>query len=166
MTELLLSISNFIHLVSTVVWIGGMLTFVIFVWPQSRRIIADPTLTQQLILQLQRRFRPIANFSLVLLLGTGMLQMGVNDNYEGVLQFTNTWSIAMLLKHIAFGGIVILSLLVHFGLSPAIERAVLLASQNKPNELDALLQRESKLTWSFLGLAGIVLCCTAIATAL
>lgn len=143
-----------------------MVTFVLLVWPQARRIITDPTTNRQMFLDLQRRFRPIANFSLVLLLGTGMFQMGVNDNYDGVLHFTNSWTIAMLLKHIAFGGIVVISLLIHFGLSPSVERAALLASQNKPNELDALLERESKLTWVLLGLGGMVLACTAVATAL
>ena len=101
-----------------------------------------------------------------MLLGTGMFQMGVNDNYDGVLKFTNSWTIAMLLKHIAFGSIVIVSFIIHFGLSPAVERAALLASQNKSNELDVLLQREHKLTWVLIGLGGIVLACTAVATAL
>ena len=92
--------------------------------------------------------------------------MGSNTHYAGVLKFTNSWTIAILLKHIAFGGIILVTLLIHFGLSPAVERAALLASQNKPNELDALLQRENKMTWALLGLGGIVLACTAVATAL
>lgn len=166
MQETVISICHFIHLIATVVWIGGLVIFTVFIWPESRRLIQNPDERRQMLLQLHQRFRPAANLSLVALLGTGMVQMSVDDNYAGFLTFSNTWTIAILLKHIAFGGMVILAFLLQFGLVPAIERANLLASRGQSNDLDALLERQTRLTRLTLGLGLLVLVFTAIATAL
>lgn len=166
MDETLLSISYFIHLVATVVWIGGLMIFTLYLWPEARRTIANPDESRQLLLRLQKRFRPVANLSLVMLLGTGMVQMSADDNYEGFLAFENTWSLAMLSKHLAFGGMIVLAIFIQFGVASAIERATLLASKGQSTALDKLLQRESRLNQIMLGLGIVVLVFTAIATAL
>jgi uncharacterized membrane protein len=164
MDDILLSLSYFIHLGATVVWIGGMIIFVVYIWPTVHRYLADDT-KRDFLLSLQQRFRPIANLSLVLLLGTGMLQTGANENYDGLLTFENTWTIAMLFKHIAYGGMVAVAGLVQFGVVPALQRATLLASRGNTDELDILLQRERRLFYASLGLGIVVLFFTAIATA-
>lgn len=166
MQDTIISICHFIHLVSTVVWIGGLVIFSLFVWPEAKRTVQNPDESRQMFLALQRRFRPIANLALVLLLGTGMVQMSVDEHYEGFMSFGNTWAVAMLLKHLAFGGMVILSILIQFGLTPAIERAALLAIRGQENDLALLLARQDRfMQWS-LGLGLAVLVFTAIATAL
>ncbi len=166
MTEAIISISQFIHLVASIVWIGGLLIFTVYVWPEVHRSVANPDESRQFVLRLQRRFRPVANLSLVSLLGTGMVQMGANANYEGLLAFTNTWTIAMLFKHLAFGGMVILAFILQLGVAPSIERAALLAARGATDELDRVMHREAFLTRLMLALGAIVLLFTAIATAL
>lgn len=164
MDDILLTLSYFIHLGATVVWIGGMMIFVVYIWPLAHRFIDDEK-QREFSLTLQQRFRPIANLSLVLLLGTGMLQTGANENYDGVLTFENTWTIAMLFKHIAYGGMIVVAGLVQFGVVPALERATLLVSRGATDELDILLQREKRLFYVSLGLGIVVLFFTAVATA-
>jgi uncharacterized membrane protein len=164
--NLLLTISYFIHLIATVVWLGGLLIFSLLVFPEARRTVTNHNENRQLLLNLQKRFRPIANLSLVALLGTGLIQMSADTNYEGLLVIENTWSVAMFLKHIAFGGMIVVLLLLQFGVIPALERATILANKRKPNELDQLLTREVRLTWLQMGLGGLVLIFTAVATAL
>ncbi|MCI0714141.1 MAG: hypothetical protein L0154_28550 [Chloroflexi bacterium] len=164
--NLLLTASYFIHLIATVVWLGGLLIFSLLVYPEARRTLTNHNENRQLLLNLQKRFRPIANLSLVTLLGTGLIQMSADANYKGLLVIENTWSVAILLKHIAFGGMIVVLLVLQFGVMPALERAMMLASKGKPNELDALLAREAKLTWLQMGLGGLVLIFTAVATAL
>ncbi|MCB9438047.1 MAG: hypothetical protein H6673_13805 [Anaerolineales bacterium] len=163
--NVLLAISYFVHLVATVVWIGGLAIFVLLVWPAAKRTLNQPETNHQFLATLQERFRPLANLSLLLLLGTGMVQTGANENYEALLTFTNTWTQAMLFKHIAFGGMILVAGILQFGIAPALERAKLLAARGQANELEAVLTREAHLTQLMLGLGILVLVCTAIATA-
>ncbi|PJF44165.1 MAG: hypothetical protein CUN55_05390 [Phototrophicales bacterium] len=164
MNETLLSISHFIHLIATVTWIGGLLVIVFYIWPLSHKHLNDET-HQQFILAFNKRYRPIANLSLVMLLGTGMLQVGADEHYQGLLTFKNTWTIAMLFKHLAFGGMMILGAIIQFSVVPAIERALLLASKDNGTALQAALQRENQLLRGMLVLGIFVLVFTAIATA-
>lgn len=165
MSTVLLSISYLIHLIATVLWIGGLLIFTVFVWPAVKRNLHQPEANRQLLLDLQKRFRPLANLSLLLLLGTGMVQTGANENYEALLTFTNTWTQAMLFKHLAFGGMIVVAGILQLGIAPAIERANLLAARGQTNELETILAREARLTRIMLGLGILVLVFTAIATA-
>lgn len=165
--NILLTLSYLVHLVSTVVWLGGMLIFSILVGPLIEQVITDHAENQRLLLNLQKRFRPLANLSLILLLGTGMVQMGANSEYEGLFVFDNTWSLAMLLKHIAFGGMILVMLWIQFGIVPELERATLLATQkNETDALQRILQQEKLFTRILLGLGALVLIFTAIMTAI
>lgn len=162
-----LAISYFVHLIATVFWIGWLFLFVLFLLPHLQRAIPEPQVSQQLTFQLQKRFRPFANLSLLVLLGTGMVQMSADDHYEGLLEIAaNTWSVAMFVKHVAFTAMAVIAGWIQFGLAPALERANLLASKGKPSDLQKLLDREHLFT-RIMGILGIVvLICTAIATAI
>ena len=160
-----LSISYFIHLVATVVWLGGMVIFTLLVWPEAYRSLTNANENRRFLLNLQRRFRPWANLSLIVLLGTGMVQMAGDPNYEGFLVVENTWSVAMLAKHVAFGGMVLIMLYIQFGIVPSVERAMLLAQKGEDTALEKAQQREKRLVWLLIGLATLVLIFTAVATA-
>jgi len=159
-----LALSYFFHLIATVVWLGGMALQVLVIFPLQR----DQAEWQPLLDALARRFRPLANFSLLILLVTGVVQTGDDSHYGGLLNFENAWSRAILAKHIAFGGMVALVVFMQFGLSPTIERARLLATKNKgqADELGKLHRRERRLIQANFALSIIVLFFTAIATAL
>ena len=164
--NILLTLSYLVHLVATVVWLGGMLIFSILVAPLIEQVISDHAENQRLLLNLQKRFRPMANLSLLLLLGTGMVQMGANPEYGGFFEFSNTWSLAMLLKHIAFGGMILVILWIQFSIVPELERATLLATQkNETSELQRILRQEKLSSRILLGLGGLVLIFTAVMTA-
>lgn len=164
--NVLLAAAYFLHLIATVVWLGGLVILGLLVWPEARRTLSDGDENRRFLLNLQRRFRPWANLSLLVLLGTGLLQMAADPHYEGLLAVGNTWSVAMLLKHLAFGGMVVVMLALQFGVAPAIERAALLAQKGQPEALAAAQHRERRLAGIMLGLGGLVLLFTAIATAL
>ncbi|MBI5929164.1 MAG: CopD family protein [Chloroflexi bacterium] len=165
MKDTILAISYFVHLIATVIWIGGLAMILFLVWPETARSLTNQEERRRVVLGVQTRFRPMANLSLVMLVGTGLVQMSGDPNYEGFLTFKNTWSFAMLLKHVVFAAMVGLTFLTQFWLAPALERAILLASKGQPNELETLLAREVRLMWSLAGLGAIVLVFTAIATA-
>jgi len=167
-SQSILAISQFFHLIATVVWIGGLVILTVLVWPETRRLLAESPGTYILLNRLRKRFLPLTNLSLAVLIVTGLFQMTANPNYEGVLQFANDWSRAILLKHIAIGGMVICGVALQFWVAPALERASLLADRQKgdPVEWERLHRLEVRLTWINVALGVLVLAFTAWATAI
>ncbi|MBZ0301428.1 MAG: CopD family protein [Anaerolineae bacterium] len=168
MSQSILAVSLFFHLIATVVWIGGLVILTVLVWPETRRILAENPGVYSLLTRLRRRFLPLTNLSLAVLIVTGLFQMTADPNYEGVLQFGNDWSRAILLKHLAVGGMVICGVALQFWVAPALERASLLVERQKgdPDEWARLHRLEVRLTWINVALGVLVLGFTAWATAL
>jgi uncharacterized membrane protein len=164
----MLTLSYLLHLIATVVWLGGLATLTLLVWPAARRATGDDPAIRRLFSDLRRRFIPITNFSLAVLIVTGMIQMSLDEHYDGLMQITNDWSRAILLKHLAVGGMIVCGLILQLGLHPALERTGLLADAGKgdPAAYARLRQRERTLTWVNAGLGLTVLIFTAWATAL
>jgi uncharacterized membrane protein len=160
----ILAISYWIHLLATAVWLGGMSLMAVVALPALRK----GTLTENQWFALQRRFLPWADVSLVLLLFTGFLQMTNDPNYNGFLAVDSVWSWAILLKHIAFIGMVVIIAYVQFVLYPGMERMRLLG-EKRPllavSEQAKLSRREVLMLRLNLLCAGLVLLCTAVATA-
>lgn len=171
MSSELLALSLFIHIVSTVLWIGGLFITVLLVWPEAQRVLDEaPTLTK-LLSRWRKRWYPISNLSLVALVVTGLFQMTADPFYDGLLTFDNTWSQVMLAKHILIIAMAIAGIVIQYGVSPALERTSLLIARNKAGadttqQWQRLRKREVRLTWlnGLLGLA--VLFCSAWLTAL
>lgn len=163
-----LAISYFVHLIATVIWVGGLATLLLLVVPAARKTLGEQAQTHAFWRMIRKRFVPWTNFALVVLLLTGFIQMSGDEHYEGMLQFGNEWSVAMLLKHLAFLGMILFGLLLQFGTAPALERAQLLADHGKgdPAEAARLTRRETILTWITLLFGVAVLAFTAWATAL
>ncbi|MBI5671617.1 MAG: DUF4149 domain-containing protein [Chloroflexi bacterium] len=168
MSPLLLAISFFFHLVATVIWIGGLVIITLLVWPEMRRTLESSPALLALLTRLRRRFVPWSNFSLVVLVVTGLAQMTANPNYDGFLQIDNDWSRAMLLKHLTIAGMVVCGVVLQYGVTPALERASLLLERGKgdPAEWERLRRREIRLTQINLLLGIAVLGFTAWATAI
>lgn len=165
-------ISLICHLLATVVWIGGLLIMTFLLLPEVRAMLekqqdSERRLLFSLLDRLRKRFYPIANLSLGVLLVTGLYQMAQSPFYEGVMQFNNDWSRAILIKHIAVIGMVGVGAVMQFGLIPALERSILLMSRGKPApEIEALRRRERRLTVLNAVLGVLVLVCTAVASSL
>lgn len=160
----LLAISYWIHLLATVVWLGGLAVMVLVAWPAVRR----QTLLDNQWLALQQRLAPFNNGSLVLLLVTGFYQMTQDPNYHGFLAVDSVWAGAILLKHIAVVGMMGVGAYLQMSLYPAVQRTRLLAEKRPAlatGEQAQLKQREIGLLRLNLACAGLVLLFTAIATA-
>lgn len=164
--DVALTLSYWLHMLGTVVWIGGLSTFTLLIAPISRRAL-EPSAA----LLLQRKFRPRLQaagwFSLILLTGTGLLQMSANPNYEGFLAITNRWAVAILVKHLLFGLMIVISAYLTWILGPAAERAALRQAKQSGESLTAEAARlshlELRLTWVNLVMAVLVLGLTALA---
>lgn len=161
----ILAFSYWIHLLATVMWLGGLALMGVVAVPALLR----GNLTRNQWLELQIRFIPWANASLVLLLVTGFVQMTNDDSYHGFLTIDSLWAGAMLAKHIAYAGMVAITAYLQLRLYPAIQRTTLLA-ERKPqlalSEQTKLTQQEFLLLRLNLICAVAILFCTAIATAI
>jgi uncharacterized membrane protein len=151
-------------LLATVVWLGGITLITLLAWPAMQR----GTLAGNQWWELQRRFAPWANGSLILLLITGFFQMTNDANYSGFLNIDGRWAVAILLKHIAFAAMVAITAYMQAALYPAMSRTAFLA-EKKPEQAAAehekIQQREIRLLRLNLAFAVIVLLLTAVATA-
>ena len=169
MSDVLLAISFFLHLVATIVWLGGLLFMIVIVWPETRTLIAKQDQSGALLVlldRLRKRFYPLANLSLVVLIVTGFFQLGKNPHYDGLLQFTNDWTRAILLKHVAILGMLVAGVLLQWRVMPALDRANLLVRRGKEApDLERLQRRERQLLAVSCILGIVVLFFTAVATA-
>lgn len=164
MTFWVLVASYWVHLLATVVWLGGIALMAFIAWPALRQ----GTLSSNQWFQLQKRFLPWVNAALIVLLITGFVQMTNDENYNGFLAVDSLWAWAMLLKHIAYGGMVLLTAYLQFGLYPAMSRLALLADSRPETaaaERDRLAAREIRYLRLNVIAAMLVLFFTAIATA-
>lgn len=164
MTFWVLVASYWVHLLSTVVWLGGVATMAFIAWPALHR----GTISANQWFQLQKRFLPWVNAALILLLITGFIQMTNDENYEGFLVLDSLWAYAMILKHIAYAGMVTLTVYLQFILYPAMTRTAMLTA-SQPDMAEAEQEKLTRREMRYLRLnvvcATAVLLFTAIATA-
>lgn len=160
-TPQFLAVSYMLHMIATVVWIGGIVFMALVVTPALK----DRPEAAGLFAAIRRRFAPMAGLSLVVLVVTGMVQLTSSTHYVGFLNFANTWAKAILLKHIAVGGMITTAFYMTYVLQPDIRRTAMLLSAGKanPDEMRALTRRQAQAAQISIGLAAIVLLLTAIA---
>lgn len=160
----LLALSYWVHLLATIIWLGGIALITLLAWPALQR----GTLQANQWWAIQRKFVPWANASMIVLLVTGFYQMTVDSNYSGFLAIDSTWAFAILAKHLAYIVMVVITVYMQAVLYPAMSRLTLLLEQ-KPQAAAAEKARIEKQEILFLRLnlicAAVVLLFTAVATA-
>lgn len=160
-----LALAYWLHLMATVIWVGGLSLMVMLIWPAALK--RPQPETARWLVELQRRFNPWAWLSLATLTVTGLMQMTANENYHGLLTIDSAWASAMLLKHVAVLGMMGCGVWLQWGLHPELARLVLKIEHGQPApELEPLRRRELNLLRLNLACAVLVLLFTAMATAL
>ena len=158
-----ITLTYWLHFLATITWVGSLAAISILILPAMKRAL-DPDTQLVLIEAIQKRFEPIAWFSISLLILTGLFQMSVNPHYNGFLSTSTQWSLAILAKHFLVMIMVVVSAIQTWDVIPAIRRAVLMSKKIKnSDELEALQQREILLLRINLGLSILILAATAVA---
>ncbi|MFT3891032.1 MAG: hypothetical protein QM730_05310 [Anaerolineales bacterium] len=98
MSQILFSLSTWLHALATVVFIGHFLLLSLIYLPAFGKSNAE--ITGPILSEVSKRSRPWLYVSLVIFMVTGIYLMIVDPNYRGVGNFGNLWAVAMLLKHI------------------------------------------------------------------
>jgi uncharacterized membrane protein len=165
-----LTLAYWLHMLATVIWIGGLAGLSLFVLPAARKSIELHTYTIFLS-EVQRRLDPLAWFCLVVLAGTGLFQMSANPNYRGFLALENTWAIAILIKHLLFLAMAGISAYLTWVVLPDLRRTAMKRSLVEQGQREgttddhSLNEREARLLRLNLLLGVIVLALTAVARA-
>jgi len=100
MSTFLLALSNWLHALATIVFIGYYLfTGMIYLPVLERQMQANAL--RGLLEQISARLRPFFGGSLLIFLVTGTYLMLINKNYLGLGNFFgNPWSILIVIKHV------------------------------------------------------------------
>ena len=159
-----LALIYWLHMLATVAWIGSLVAISILVLPASTRTLK---LVDQVsfIAALQKRLEPIAWFCIGLLVVTGLFQMSLNSHYNGFLDTSSQWSLAILIKHILGVIMVVVSAIQTWEVLPAIHRTLLKKDMASEEELARLNKRETNLLRINLILSALILLATAFARA-
>ncbi len=158
-----LVLSFWLHMLATVVWIGGLATLALIVLPVMRSAL-KPRDFANWLRELNKRLDPISWFCLGLLTFTGLTQMDANPNYLGLLAVGNAWSQAILLKHIAFIGMIVVSAYSTWAITPSLQRYAILRARGVRSKSDQQTQTRLQQLINFNFLLGLlILVFTALA---
>lgn len=160
-----LALAYWLHIIATVLWVGGIMTLSVLVIPTARRTLAADAYAV-LFSRLQERLQRIGWLSLAVLIATGMFQMSAHPAYEGLLALTNSWAVAILIKHIMVGLMVVVSATITWGLLPSLNRMnfqLTAGMEVDEAKRTGLLRREKMALNLNFALSIIILLLTAIA---
>ena len=159
----ILALSYWVHLLTTVMWLGSLALMGLVALPAWKR----QSLSDNQWLSLQKALTPWINISMALIWITGFIQMTQNTQYNGFLTLDSQWAWAILVKHVAVIVMTVLTIVVQVRIYPAMERLELLRGRDSAEtQHKVLAQQEIRLLRLNMIAASIVLLCTAIATAL
>ena len=141
-----LTIAFWLHMAATIVWIGGLFYQAVVVNPALERLPAE---RGRLAEDMRRRFQPLAWLSLLILFGTGLLQMSGNPNYVGLFAVTNPWSRAILTKHITVGLMMLVAAYQTRVLNPRLSRLALKREAAASDQVAGEISRLNRVSLAF-----------------
>jgi len=110
MREVILAVSYWLHLIATVIWIGGI-TFILFIaLPTAKQVLGADA--GKLMGEISKRFTPLANYSIIFIIVTGL-----------ALTSANKWTWVLIVKHVLVLGMVAVHFYRGLILAPKIARA-------------------------------------------
>ncbi|MFQ6083389.1 MAG: hypothetical protein ACE5WD_08520 [Candidatus Aminicenantia bacterium] len=110
MNLIISSLSHFLHLLATVVWIGGIVMILLVILPGTKAALEPAPIVGRLMKNITKRFTPMANVSILVLIVTGIVITYSEKNFTVFLDFSNSWNTVMFLKH----SFATLMIIIHF----------------------------------------------------
>ena len=112
---------EWLHLMATVAWIGGMFTNFIIYLPVIGKSLDPPTIGK-LMGGVMKRFRVMVYSSIGIFVLTGLIRAISFGRLEGLFQFQERWAIIFVLKQVVFVAMVILAIYAFEFLAPKVAR--------------------------------------------
>ncbi len=111
----LLTINNFLHLLATVTWVGGMIYFNTVLMPSLSAI--DPLQRGRLLNVIAKRFTFVAWGCLIVLVITGL----ITTPTQMLLNVSGIYGISLTAKHLVILLMIIIGLVITFSLGPKMQ---------------------------------------------
>lgn len=106
--DLFMIFMGWLHLLSTVIWVGGII-FVLYIAIPSSRQVSGPD-AGRLMGEMSGRFTPFANYSILLLVVTGVVLSWSKGYCQVVSAFDGVKAFAVALKY----SLAVMMIVVHF----------------------------------------------------
>jgi uncharacterized membrane protein len=94
----------------------------------------------KLMKEITKRFTPLANISILLLIATGIIIFYYDKNYTFLVDLENRWNVVIALKHFLVATMIIIHFYRGLILSQKIEK-----SSSKPNEIQTVRLKKLSL---------------------
>lgn len=104
MSQILFSLSVWLHAIATIIFVGHYLLLVLIYLP----VLAKENRGGMILSAISKRSRVWLYASLIIFAITGIYLMIVDPNYLGIGNFGNLWGVLMLIKHILIVGMIII----------------------------------------------------------
>ena len=122
MTLGILALSHLLHVLGTVVWIGGILMTLLVILPGAKAALESAPMVGKLMKEVAKRFTPLANISILILIATGIIIFYYDKNYTSFLDTKNRWNALIAIKHFLVAIMIIIHFYRGFLLNPRIGR--------------------------------------------
>ncbi|PLX13771.1 MAG: hypothetical protein C0598_02830 [Marinilabiliales bacterium] len=132
---------DFLHLMATIAWIGGMFFNFLVVMPSMAKAL-DPPSMGKLMGIMFKRVRVIVYVSLLILFVTGIPMKIASEHYVSIINFDTNWEIVSFIKHVF---VAILALLAIYNFEILMPKAAKLATKGPSPQLNSLRGRQKKL---------------------
>jgi uncharacterized membrane protein len=88
----IVSLSHFLHITATVVWIGGIFMTLLVILPGSKTALESAPLVGKLMKEIGQRFTPLANMSIWILIVSGLTLLYANRKFISMSDFSTIWN--------------------------------------------------------------------------
>ena len=131
--QLTVALLTWFHLLSAVVWAGGIVFILFIAIPSSRQVLGPEA--GKLMAEVSNRFTPLANLSIIILVVTGVALTPIRGYFSGPAILDGHPSLTLLVKYILAFGMVAIHFYRGTVLGPKISRTV---DQGKKQALQKL----------------------------
>ena len=101
----MLSIANFLQLLATIVWIGGLIVGRLIITPGLRDLPEDTR--RAAARAISQRAASFTYGAIGVFIITGLAMLSKNANYAGILVLDSLWTRLILVKHLAVAALIV-----------------------------------------------------------
>jgi uncharacterized membrane protein len=154
----ILSAMNWLHLLATVAWIGGVFINVLVLSPAAKESL-EPPMMMRLWGGLMKRFQKMVYVSMAIFIGTGIVMMFMNSAYGDTFDFGDTWTLFLVIKHVLVLFLIIVGIYMFQSVFPKLKK---LAAKGPSPELGKAEKRQRVVATISLILGILILAATAV----
>lgn len=138
MKSWVLLLSHFLHVLGAIAWIGGILMIIYVILPSSKATIESTPMVGKLMKEVARRFTPLANISIFMLIGTGIVIASYDGSYSSIRNWNGASHVLIIFKIILVGCMAMIHFCRSLILNPKIEKLSAEVDVTRTNRLKKL----------------------------